>query len=406
MPLALHRHWLPIAQSLAFTFCLAASPAFANNHVPNGRSFNGVTRNGVTLNGVRINGARLNGTQLENPTPTHGVATASAPATAGTTLAASDGNGNALPMVIVSRRNDNAGYKGKFYKDNKDVWWNIVHWGIPHAPTTVGIAMPATTPNACVQAVVAALPTCGTATWDKACVAAARKTCTSKATKPFAKVAYGDSICGYDAKGKAREAIFLGGDWDGSAGTPGAGGKIADAESGAISIGCRKVGAIAKCVDFGYKPWVSAAMDDMHQACVRMVRADFCGDGTPWTVDGNLIDIEDVLAIQIHDSKDFVFEATWSKNGATLLNAALDFRTANWGAHAVNPNIGMTFAEYQKTHPYCKPPRVSKLAPDPSSAPATYSLADTKLNKTDKLLRTKRPAVCPKLPDSTCALGL
>ncbi len=368
---------------------------------------NGVLRNGAQLNGLRLNGVRLNGTQLERTAP-GGVT----PATAGTTLAVTSTDGTALPMVIVSRSNNGIAYRGSFYKSNKDVWWNIVHWGIPHAANVVGAAMPATTPNACVQKVVVAVPACGAQAWNKACVATAKKLCTSKADKALMRVAYGESICGDDDHGKPRQAIFLGGDWDGNSGSQGAGGKIADAESGAISIGCRKVGAIAKCVDFGYKPWVSAAMDDMHQACVRMVRADFCGDGTPWTVDGNLIDIADVLKIQTPDSKDFVFEATWTRSGATFLNAALDFRTAVWGAHIVSPHVGVTFAQYQKTHPYCTPRRVTSIAPVPAVAggAATYSLADTTLDHAANLLRTKRPAVCPTIADgkasSTCSLGL
>ena len=394
-------------RSLLVAIILATAVVVHAAHVHAEITTNGVAINGAQVNGLTINGVGLNGTQLESTEP--GI---TQPAAAGTTLAATSADGTSLPMVIVSRSNKGIAYRGSFYKDNKDVWWNIVHWGIPHAANMVGAAMPATTPNACVQKVVAALPSCGVQAWTSACVAAAKKSCTSKATRPFLKVAYGESICGKDDHGKPRQAIFLGGDWDGNSGTQGAGGKIADAESGAISIGCRKVGAIAKCVDFGYKPWVSPAMDDMHQACVRMVRADFCGDGTPWTVDGNLIDIADGLAIQTPDSKDFVFEATWTKAGASFLNTHLDFRTAIWGAHIVSPHLGVTFAQYQKTHPYCAPRRVTSLdrVPVVGGAAATYSLADTVLDRGRNLLRTKRPAVCPTADGasttSTCALGL
>jgi ADYC domain-containing protein len=47
-------------------------------------------------------------------------------------------------------------------------------------------------------------------------------------------------------------------------------------------------------VRFGYKPWREAAGKprwDYHQACVRMVRADYAGDGIGHTRDGTLIDL-------------------------------------------------------------------------------------------------------------------
>ena len=61
-------------------------------------------------------------------------------------------------------------------------------------------------------------------------------------------------------------------------------------------------GVIAKCVRWGYKPWktVRASRSPTpHQTCTRMARADYCGDGTPHTRDGTLIDDYDTLSIQI-----------------------------------------------------------------------------------------------------------
>ena len=60
-----------------------------------------------------------------------------------------------------------------------------------------------------------------------------------------------------------------------------------------------------------------------HAACVRMVRADYCGDGRPHTVDGTWIDIWDGLGIQTRDERDGhpeVFEAAWSPGGAAYLH--------------------------------------------------------------------------------------
>lgn len=71
--------------------------------------------------------------------------------------------------------------------------------------------------------------------------------------------------------------------------------------------------AQGKCVRFGYKPWKTVSgvsLVPYQQACVRMVRADDCGNqGT--TRDGLLIDLYDCLVIQPRDLSrtDITFEA-------------------------------------------------------------------------------------------------
>jgi hypothetical protein len=70
--------------------------------------------------------------------------------------------------------------------------------------------------------------------------------------------------------------------------------------SSGFTVTCT-AGAIGKCVRFGYKPWRDAAGEplwDYHQACVRMARADYAGDGVGHTRDGTLIDLSDRLGIQ------------------------------------------------------------------------------------------------------------
>jgi hypothetical protein len=318
------------------------------------------------------------------------------------TVTTSDGLSSS--MKIVSSINSGIAFKTNYYgdPDNKDVWWNLVHWSIPHAANVTGVAMPATTRNVCVQKVVAAMPTCGEKIWDENCVDTAKKVCTGAAEQPYLAVDYGNSICGNEPDGKPREAIFIGGEWDTSMGKQGAGGKIKGEESGAVTIACRRVGAVAKCIDFGYKPWASPELDELHQACVRMVRADFCGDGTTWTKDGNLIDIEDALGIMT-PGRGFVFEATWTKDGASFMNINLSHRSPVWGEHMVNPIYGVTFAEYQKTHPYCNPRRVTTLTPKPGEV----SLPETKVDRKrkDLMLRTHRQVECPA-SSTTCKLGL
>jgi hypothetical protein len=95
--------------------------------------------------------------------------------------------------------------------------------------------------------------------------------------------------------------------------------------SSGFTVTCT-AGAIGKCVRFGYKPWREAAGEplwDYHQACVRMVRADYAGDGVGHTRDGTLIDVSDRLGIQRpgDDPPDRTlhFEAAWGPDGAVCV---------------------------------------------------------------------------------------
>jgi hypothetical protein len=126
-------------------------------------------------------------------------------------------------------------------------------------------------------------------------------------------------LCGLDAAGVAVEAIGLEGRWDYREGVPGGGAHIDD--PGAFTFACRNA-ALGKCVEFGYKPWASVggvSLADHHQACTRMLRADYCGDGTSYTVDGTPINLYDGLGIQ-SDAVDWPFEAEWLPSGARAIS--------------------------------------------------------------------------------------
>ena len=90
-----------------------------------------------------------------------------------------------------------------------------------------------------------------------------------------------------------------------------------------VTLSCTN-GALGKCVRFGYKPWKTLnkrSLRDFHQSCVRMVRADYCGDGIGHTKDGTPINIYDSLGIQKPDTaNDMSFEAAWGVNGAYCIN--------------------------------------------------------------------------------------
>lgn len=122
------------------------------------------------------------------------------------------------------------------------------------------------------------------------------------------------NLCNADAQYPAK-AIALPGSWDNS-------GTYRPREN-QVTFSCLN-GAIAKCVQFGYKPWKTVngrSLEDYHQACVRMVRADYCGDGTAHTKDGTIINLYDRLNIQKRDAvAGMSFEAAWGIDGAQSIH--------------------------------------------------------------------------------------
>ena len=83
-------------------------------------------------------------------------------------------------------------------------------------------------------------------------------------------------------------------------------------------------GALGKCVRMGYRPWAvgpdGGSLAPLHAACLRMVRADYGGDGKAWTKDGMRIDIYDPQRIQTaEDDPVDRFEAGWSPEGAVCV---------------------------------------------------------------------------------------
>ncbi|ABF92486.1 hypothetical protein MXAN_0526 [Myxococcus xanthus DK 1622] len=118
------------------------------------------------------------------------------------------------------------------------------------------------------------------------------------------------------ADGSALSAIPVAGRWDYRQGVAGGGAKVDDAAR--FTFACEGA-AIAKCVRFGYRPWGTTAdglsLADHHQACTRMVRADFCGDGTSHTTDGQWVNLHDGVNVQT-DTEAWLHEAEWDADGA------------------------------------------------------------------------------------------
>ncbi len=132
-------------------------------------------------------------------------------------------------------------------------------------------------------------------------------------------------VCGTDQNGENILGYPLAGYWDHSAGTPTGGSHIDDATR--FGIACRGA-AIAKCVELGYKPWAKTQecnasgdchdvdLKDLHQACTRMIRADYCGDGASHTEIGTEVDTFDAFGLQSEDSVAWNLEAEWTQSGA------------------------------------------------------------------------------------------
>jgi hypothetical protein len=95
-------------------------------------------------------------------------------------------------------------------------------------------------------------------------------------------------------------------------------------DDSSFTIACTG-GAAGKCILMGYGPWVRAAdgtsMRLAFESCMRMVRADYCGDGTPHTRNGTGIEVWDPKGVQKDDTHvpGYSFEASWAPDGAVWL---------------------------------------------------------------------------------------
>jgi hypothetical protein len=118
-----------------------------------------------------------------------------------------------------------------------------------------------------------------------------------------------------DAQGNPALAMPMHGVWDYRQDVPGGGSKQEDPNR--FTFACVG-GAIAKCALWGYRPWMThndVPLAAYHQACTRLVRADYCGTGRSYTQNGSRINLYDDLDIQ-QDTENWVFEAEWDANGA------------------------------------------------------------------------------------------
>jgi hypothetical protein len=118
-------------------------------------------------------------------------------------------------------------------------------------------------------------------------------------------------------------ALAVSGVWDASGAHQEAPGKL--------TFACEN-GAISKCISWGYKPWATRdgkPLADLHQACTRMARADYCGNGQSHTHQNTVIDLYDRFGLVERgewDPAKASFEAAWAPDGATCLARTRDGR--------------------------------------------------------------------------------
>ncbi len=88
-----------------------------------------------------------------------------------------------------------------------------------------------------------------------------------------------------------------------------------------LYLGCAS-GAVGKAPTWGYTPWALGLAD--FEAMVRMVRADYCGNGVSWTTPGRAVTVQDVWGINSFAGSAGATEAIWGPDGALCIGTPRD----------------------------------------------------------------------------------
>jgi hypothetical protein len=168
-------------------------------------------------------------------------------------------------------------------------------------------------------------------------------------------------LCGVDEAGRAVAAVAVRGLYNHGRGVRGGGAKIDDSAFN-VTFAC-VTAAVGKCAaactdptpgdatdecgdagleDYlGYRPWARLFTEvedchpelgcfeindlaDEHQACTRMIRADYCGNGGSHTLEGELIDVSDGIGINhsVSNLLQWPKEGQWKADGAKCIDVA------------------------------------------------------------------------------------
>ena len=247
---------------------LTQSSVVSNGFTLNGFTLNGFTLNGFTLNGFTLNGFTLNGTLFS-------AATSEGPSVAGTDLIGAQAQLSMLPpgqaqALDYTLRFDN------IYLDTSRPEGDVYLYDISVAQS-------------------------GSSTWSSLCT---------------------------DSAGAPVPAIPIRNYWDTQTGA-----RIDNPN--VVTFACAS-GALGKCVRLGYRPWAQAtrcikdkescstiSLGEYHQACTRMIRADYCGNGTSYTLNGTQIEVYDQLSPAVQsNTMNWSIEGQWNPGGAFCLGDA------------------------------------------------------------------------------------
>lgn len=126
-----------------------------------------------------------------------------------------------------------------------------------------------------------------------------------------------EQVCEPDGEGDTRAVLFPG-DVDER--------MRCRADTTTFRLSCVS-GVQAKCLRWVYQPWRTApltgeSLTRHFNACIRLARADYCGDDQPSTRDGTMIDIYDRIGAQEpeYNSGALAFEAGWTENGTVCVH--------------------------------------------------------------------------------------
>ncbi|MDC0673820.1 ADYC domain-containing protein [Nannocystis radixulma] len=274
----------------------------------NGINLNGINLNGINLNGINLNGINLNGTLLGAYGGDY--VTLDKIRTRGDTLDIKSSWLEGSNLFVKSTTNV---VLGGIQLDAAKLKFEVRENGWTKTKTIKVLDVEQLAPGSDVWLYDLAIKT-GFDDWTPLCL---------------------------DNAGEPTQAILLGDVW-----SPETGDRRASM-SGTATFACRDA-ALAKCVEWGYRPWASKSgqsLRDYHQACTRLVRADYCGDGTAHTLYGTPVHVLDQLGIQnVDPTHQFVIEAEWGPDGAVCLNQA-NKRVVAGQALACNiPTCGAPFA--------------------------------------------------------------
>ncbi|MBL8636771.1 MAG: hypothetical protein JNM40_26335 [Myxococcales bacterium] len=259
---------------------------------PNDSQLNGLTVNGLTVNGLTVNGLTVNGSAVAGSGAAAPSATTRPNDLAGVRFSSLTLGGVSLSRSWLNQSTLEASRRGTSYSGAQLV-----------GATLEGRLIDGTTLPLRIEDVQSAD---GVSLYSVSILAD---------TGPV-------PLCGLSG-GNPVPAIAVLGYWDRSASYV--------EDSSYFTFGCVSA-AIGKCALWGYKPWASAsecrssaqcssrALSDWHRACVRLVRADYCGDGVSHTRSGTRINVYDQLGIQLPASAGWAIESEWRPDGAQCIN--------------------------------------------------------------------------------------